>query len=152
MIANSAARTASVLADASPSASGQAAPPGALSLPCISGADCGSEPLYVPATHGASADEVQLLLDGLGATEIPVISQAAGIVSAGIDVGKGDWVGASLGAAGLIPLIGNAADAAKIARRAQRVVDVVHGNSKLSTRAQHGYEVFEKATAADRQL
>lgn len=66
---------------------------------------------------------------------------------------RGDYTGAVLSAGALIPFIGDAAGATKIGRRlanaADSVSDVakgVHGNSKLSTAAQHGYEIFETAT------
>ena len=76
-------------------------------------------------------DATQIVLDGVALTEFPVVSQIAGIASLTIDAGKGDLVGVGLGAAGLIPFIGNAADAAKIARRAGKIADAATTGGRL---------------------
>lgn len=65
-------------------------------------------------------DVLQLGLDVLGF--VPVLGEGADALSGGIDLGRGDYVGAALSAASLLPVGGQAAGATKIARRLQRVV------------------------------
>lgn len=111
------------------SPSGQRTPEGALPLPCPSDGSCGHEPLYTsPLDTGATEedlDRAQLVLDGIAATEIPVVSQGAGALSAIADFGRGRPVDGLLGLGGLTPLFGNALDAVKAARRVNKVVDTV---------------------------
>ncbi len=64
-------------------------------------------------------------LDGAAATEIPIISQVAGVVNIGLGGAQGDWTSVTLGAAGLIPFGGNVADAAKIAKRLNKLEHTV---------------------------
>ncbi len=142
IIRGSSAGTATdpVLAGSS-SPNGAHAPAGALSLPCPAAASgCGSgNEVADHLVEGASPEEVVELIhttmDGLAATEIPLISQGAGIGSALIDVGHRDWVGAGMSIAGLLPFAGDAADAAKIARRvgkATHVAEEVVESAKVS--------------------
>lgn len=92
-------------------------------MPCGSGNEVNRS-----LVEGASADEVlnsaQTALDVASATEIPIISQAAGLVNAGIDAGRGDYLSASLGIVGLIPIAGNFADAARLSKRLGRIAPV----------------------------
>ncbi len=53
---------------------------------------------------GLSFGQVQLAMDGIGASEIPVVSQVADIASAGMSVYKGDWWGVGLSVGGLLPI------------------------------------------------
>ncbi|MFN0140396.1 MAG: RHS repeat-associated core domain-containing protein [Pyrinomonadaceae bacterium] len=109
------------------SPSGQRAPEGALPLPCPADGGCGHEPLYSnPLTQGATEEELdnaQLALDTIAATEIPVVSQGAGVISAITDLARGRPVDGLIGLGGLTPVFGNVLDAAKAARRANRVAN-----------------------------
>jgi hypothetical protein len=66
-------------------------------------------------------EKVQLGFDIAGMTEIPGVSQLAELGSAGISLYNGDYVGAGLGVASMIPIAGKWAEAAKIDRLAERV-------------------------------
>ncbi|MGD9562999.1 MAG: RHS repeat-associated core domain-containing protein [Pyrinomonadaceae bacterium] len=99
---------------------------GMLSL-CAPRLEClpNKDPIIIDLTHGASAEELldatQFFFDGVAATEIPIASQATGLLSAGIDFGRGDHLSGLMGLGGLIPIAGNYLDGAKIARRAGRL-------------------------------
>ena len=66
-------------------------------------------------------DKVQLGADIVGVSEIPIVSQVADLVSGGISLSQGDFVGAGLSAASTIPIIGKAAEGTRAARFAERV-------------------------------
>lgn len=86
----------------------------------------------------------QFGLDLLASSEIPVVSQVAGVASAGIYAAQGDSFGASTSLLGLAPVAGIAADATRLGRWADKISDAVknvHGNSKLSQKSQHVYEI-----------
>jgi len=144
---------AEILATGGSTVSGTIVPRGLLPLPCPpSMSGCGSGNVSPPPSivQGASAADVQVLLDVVGMTEIPLVSQAADITSAVISLIQGDTVGGALGVGAALPVVGSAFSGTKWARRAADtagdVGKAVHGNSKASTVAQHGYEAFETAT------
>ena len=145
----------------SPALGGTMSPRPMLSLGCPPSLPCGSGSVPLPSlVEGASAkevlDTVQFFLDGIGT--VPGIGEPFDAASGIISLGRGDYTGAALSAGAVIPFLGDAAGVAKIARRlhqveegvevASDVAKAVHGNSKLSTAAQHGYEVFETARGA----
>jgi hypothetical protein len=66
-------------------------------------------------------EKVQLGFDIAGMTEIPGISQIAELGSAGISLYNGDYVGAGLGVASMIPIAGKWAEVAKMDRLTERV-------------------------------
>lgn len=70
-------------------------------------------------------DGAQMTLDVIGMSEIPFVSQGADIVSAGISVYNGDYVGAALGVASAIPIVGAIAGGAKMTRRAGQAADAL---------------------------
>lgn len=72
---------------------------------------------------GSRLDAVQTACDVVGMTEIPLVSQGADIASGLISLATGDYVGAALSAGGLIPGVGQATGAMKMARRTAKVVD-----------------------------
>ena len=48
---------------------------------------------------------------------------------------------------GVVPYVGDVAKVSKIGKHTKTIkkaIDAVHGNSKLSEKAQHGYEIFNK--------
>lgn len=68
--------------------------------------------------HQASVTtQIQLALDGIGMTEVPILSQGAELISAGISFGQGDWKGGLIGLGAMIPIGGKAFEGMKIARR-----------------------------------
>lgn len=66
-------------------------------------------------------EKVQLGLDVTGMTEIPIVSQLAELGSAGISLYNGDYVGAGLGVASMLPIAGKWAEAAKVERLTERM-------------------------------
>ena len=70
-------------------------------------------------------------------------------LNAGLQVKNGDWLGAAISTVGIIPYIGDVAKLGKIGKDVKIInnaIEAVHGNSKLSQKAQHGYEIFNKKT------
>jgi RHS repeat-associated protein len=72
---------------------------------------------------------IQIVLDVVGATEMPVISQLADLASAGISYANGDKVGAVLGVSSMAPVAGSFFAVIKWGRRG---VNVVEGAVKIS--------------------
>lgn len=71
---------------------------------------------------GSRLGNFQTACDVIGMTEVPVVSQAADIISCGISFATGDYVGAALSVGSLIPGLGQATGAAKLARGSVKVV------------------------------
>lgn len=71
---------------------------------------------------GSRLGNFQTACDVIGMTEVPVVSQAADIISCGISLATGDYVGAALSVGSLIPGLGQATGAAKLARGSVKVV------------------------------
>ncbi|WP_143873516.1 hypothetical protein [Catenovulum sediminis] len=67
---------------------------------------------------------IQMGLDAVGMSEVPVVSQLADIGSAGISLSKGDYLAAGLSLLAMIPLVGKAVDASRMARIADRATDL----------------------------
>lgn len=82
---------------------------------------------------GSRLDAVQATCDVIGMTEVPIVSQGADVVSGLISLATGDYVGAVLSVGGLIPGIGQATGAMKIARNTAKVADAAN-NLKSSER------------------
>ena len=143
---------APLLASETSSVGGTIRPRDLLPLPCPQGdSACGSGNVPLPTlSPGADAETVllaaQTALDGAAATEIPIISQASGILSAAVDVSNGDLVGAGMSMGGLLPFAGNAIDAAKIGRRLNKVVDVVKRGPSVNPNAPHNKKIREVAS------
>jgi hypothetical protein len=69
------------------------------------------------------------------------------LIGAKMSAESGDYWGAGaslLGAA--VPYAGDLAKTPKIAKGLGVISDAIHGNSKLSQKVQHGYEIFNKKT------
>ena len=71
---------------------------------------------------GSRLGNFQTACDVIGMTEIPIVSQAADLISCGISLATGDYVGAALSVGGLIPGVGQATGAAKLARGSVKMV------------------------------
>jgi RHS repeat-associated protein len=80
-------------------------------------------------------DAVQTGLDAVSMSEVPVVSQAAGAASGGLDLAKGDLAGAGLAAAGMVPGAGAAADAVRLARRVDKCADAARAADKAADAA-----------------
>ena len=79
------------------------------------------------ASRLTTLDKVQLGLDAVGMSEIPILSQAADLGSAGISVYNGDWLGAGLSAGSAIPIFGKAFEGTRTARMLDRISDLEVG-------------------------
>ena len=84
-------------------------------------------------------EALHLGLDGIAMSEIPIVSQGAGVISAGVSAAQGDMTGATLSLAGALPVVGSAGDAGKLAmwgaKITDKVGDVTKGGSTTLYRA-----------------
>lgn len=87
---------------------------------------------------GSRLGNFQTSCDIIGMTEIPVVSQAADLISCGISLATGDYVGAALSAGGLIPGVGQATGAAKLARGSVKMVGKAQDIAKTGKIAKSG--------------
>lgn len=96
---------------------------------------------------GSRLSSFQVTCDVVGMTEIPFVSQGADVVSGLISLATGDYVGAGLSAAGLLPGVGQLTGAAKIGRNAKKVFDVAEISAKsvdkVSNSAQNSAKLLE---------
>ena len=74
-------------------------------------------------TYGSVLDALSNIL--ATASLIPGVDTFADLASVPVDLLRGDYVGAGLSAVGVIPVIGEVADAAKAARIADHAADAV---------------------------
>jgi hypothetical protein len=72
---------------------------------------------------GSKLDAVEAVCDVIGMTDIPVVSQGTELISAGICVARGDYIGAGLSIGSMVPGVGKAAETAKIAYKSKKAVD-----------------------------
>ena len=79
------------------------------------------------------------------ASLVPGVDSFTNIFEAIVDVARGDYVSAGLDALGIIPVWGEAADAAKVARKADNIADVV----KVAKNADNIKDVVDVAKNAD---
>lgn len=79
---------------------------------------------------GTKLDAIGGVCDVIGMTDIPIVSQGAELVSAGISLATGDYIGAALSVGSMIPVVGKAAEAAKVAHKAKRIADGVSAAGK----------------------
>lgn len=77
---------------------------------------------------------------------IPVIGEVCDVISGVISAAKGDWAGAALSIASAIPVVGNLAGAAKIAKGMVKLVDKVTGASKTIDKAVALGKIGEKTS------
>lgn len=81
---------------------------------------------------GSRLGNFQTACDVIGMTEIPFVSQGADLISCGISLATGDYVGAALSVGGLIPGVGQATGAAKIARNSIKIAGKVQEVAKTT--------------------
>jgi hypothetical protein len=74
-------------------------------------------------TKAVGMTAVHLALGAASLSEIPLVSQGAGLTDAVISLVEGDWKGAGLSAAGILPGVGAVADTANLARRGGKLVE-----------------------------
>ncbi|HEY0367928.1 MAG TPA: TIGR02269 family lipoprotein, partial [Pyrinomonadaceae bacterium] len=89
-----------------------------------------ADPLGLDKEGGSWLDNLQMGLDLAGF--IPGLGDVLDLVNGAISLGRGDYVGAGLSAAAAIPLLGDAANAAGVARRATRFHHVFPQASDLA--------------------
>ena len=93
-----------------------------------------------------------ILVAGLDIVGIADPSGVADGLAAGIEAKNGNWGGALLSGLGVVPYIGDVGKVGKIGKHVKTInnaidgAKAVHGNSKLSKKVQHGYEIFNKKT------
>jgi RHS repeat-associated protein len=92
---------------------------------------------------------IQATLDILGATEIPVLSQAADLGSAIMSFSDGDIAGGFIGLLSMVPLVGKAGDVLKGARYADEAVDAVKVVSKEADETVDLYRVYGGESKAE---
>ncbi|GAB1051617.1 MAG: hypothetical protein Sw1PiTSA_07910 [Shewanella algae] len=61
---------------------------------------------------------------------IPVVGEVADLANAGVSAARGDYEGAALSMAAMVPFVGNAAGAAKIARSADKAAEALTAGKK----------------------
>lgn len=81
-------------------------------------------------TKGSSLDALSNLLTA--ASLIPGIDTFADLASIPVDLARGDYISAGLSAIGVIPVIGEVGDTAKLARMADKAVDAAKVVDKAS--------------------
>lgn len=81
-------------------------------------------------------DKVQMGLDGIGMTELPLASQAAELVSAGISFGKGDNTGGLISLGSMIPLGGKAFEGMKVARAMGNLSDAARSSTNVLSKGE----------------
>lgn len=109
-----------------------------------------STPCDQPLWEYLTLDNLQFLFDLLGSSQILVLDQIGNLLGGLISAMRGDWAGVVLSTAGLVPGIGAAADAAKLARNVDRAVDAskavdkVNDAQKAGSRAGKDFSKREK--------
>lgn len=92
---------------------------------------------------GSRFDGFMTACDVVGMSEIPVVSQGADLISGVGSLVTGDFVGAGLSVAGLIPGVGQVTGPAKMARRAAKLVDVANDAKKTTETAKQSTKFLE---------
>lgn len=94
---------------------------------------------------GSRLDNLQTGLDVIGMTEIPVVSQLSDLSSGAISLARGDYVGFGLSMGGLIPGIGQATGALKMARRAEKIMDAASNMKGAAKQTENFLELSGKS-------
>lgn len=94
---------------------------------------------------GSRLDNLQTGLDVIGMTEIPVVSQLSDLSSGAISLARGDYVGFGLSMGGLIPGIGQATGALKMARRAGKIMDAASNMKGAAKQTENFLELSGKS-------
>ncbi len=81
-------------------------------------------------TKGNSLDALSNLLTA--ASLIPGLDTFTNLASIPVDLARGDFISAGLSTIGAIPIVGEVADTAKLAKKANRAVDTAKAVKKLS--------------------
>ena len=91
-------------------------------------------------TKGSSLDSLSNLL--AAASIIPALDTVTNVVSIPVDLARGDFVSAGLDLLGAVPLVGEIADTAKLARLADKAVDA----AKVANKSSDAVRTAKKAT------
>ena len=84
-------------------------------------------------TKGSSLDALSNLLTA--ASLIPGLDTFTNLASIPIDLARGDFLSAGLSAVGIIPVVGEVADTAKLAKMADKAVDAAKVADRISDAA-----------------
>jgi RHS repeat-associated protein len=88
-----------------------------------------------------------ILITALDIVGVVDPTPASDLLSAKLSADKGDWWGAGASTLGAtLPYLGDLAKGPKIIKGLEKISDAIHGNSKLSQKVQHGYEIYNKKT------
>lgn len=90
-------------------------------------------------------DKTQAMLDGLGMIDVFGIGSIADALNVIISVGRGKWGDAALSLIAIIPIIGNYATGAKIARHVKSATQVVKDGSKSADNVIDAADRFRKS-------
>lgn len=108
-----------------------------------SGGDAGGAGAGPNAGGLSLLDKVQLGLDAAGM--IPVVQDFTDPVSAVVSAARGDWAGAGLALAGMIPVLGEGADAAKLAKDAEHAAEIAKDAEHVAEASKDAEHVAEAA-------
>jgi RHS repeat-associated protein len=96
------------------------------------------------------------VLGGVAVSEFPFASQVAGAADGLLSLGEGDWTGAGLSFAGMVPAIGLAADATKLARLGLKATKLTKTGAKsaaqMATHLEKLGDARNKVAELTRQL
>lgn len=92
---------------------------------------------------GSRFDGFMTACDIIGMSEIPVVSQGADLISGVGSLLTGDFVGAGLSVAGLIPGVGQVTGSAKMARRTAKIIDAASDSKKTTGTAMQSAKLLE---------
>lgn len=84
-------------------------------------------------TIGSALDAVSNVL--AAASLIPGVDTFVDIAAIPVDIARGDWVSAGLDTVGVIPFIGEAADTARLAKKADKAIDAAKAAKKVTAKA-----------------
>lgn len=73
---------------------------------------------------------MQVALDVTAASEIPVVSQGAGLLGAGYSAWHGDYLGSGLALLGMVPILGSTADGARLLRHGDDLAGVANSGMR----------------------
>jgi hypothetical protein len=81
----------------------------------------------------------QMALDVVGMTEIPILSQVAELLSAGMSFWNRDYFGGGIGLGSMVPLVGKVFEGTKVARAATKIGNSAHEALRIKAKAK-GWE------------
>ena len=99
-----------------------------------------------------SASAVHVFLDVVSATSFPIASEIAGLASGAWYAWEGDWVGAGSAVAGVVPVVGTAADAVRVSKAADMAVKLPNARGVLRKLTQESDQIYYRVFSGDRSV